>query len=181
MKIKYISSWCLLFILFGCSSSKNENFQQALSNGQIIRNGVALSEYFEAKEFTSNKEVLLHLIVTLGTERVPKEQKVNLSWQDKKLKDRIEEVEEIYISNKSEKPIEIESITLSYFATSRVLLEKAVTIQPKSFYKTKALISTTSIYRAEKHRVLNVTINGTKEIINIAERRMPISELGKNI
>jgi len=181
MKIKYISSLCLFCVLLGCSSAKNENFHQALSNGQIVRNGVALSEYFEAKEYTLNKEVLFHLIVTLGTERVPKGQEINLSWQDKKLKDRIEEVEEIYISNKSDKPIEIENVTLSYFSTSRVLLEKTVIIQPKSFYKTQALVSSTSIYRAEMHRVLNIKINGTKEVIDINERRTPVSELGKNI
>lgn len=180
MTLRLISCLCLLFI-FGCSSIQNNSPIRKLSNGQIVSNGVPLSEYFEAKEYTSNKEALVHLIVTLGTERIPKGQELNLSWQDKNLKDRIEEVEEIYISNKSEKPIEIESASLSYFSTFRVLIDKAVLVQPKSFYKTQALVSSTSLYRAEKNRVLRIKVNGVVQEVNLKERRTPVLELGKNI
>ncbi|SEI13825.1 hypothetical protein SAMN05660691_04131 [Rheinheimera pacifica] len=180
MNLRLIPSLCLLCIV-GCSSAKNESHHQKLSNGQIINNGIALSEYFEAKKYTANEEVLVHLIVTLGTERIPKGQELALSWQDKKLKDRIEEVEEVYISNKSERPIEIENARLTYFSTSRSLVENKVTIQPNSFYKTQALIASTSLYRAEKNRILIIKINGVEEVINLKERRTPVLELGENI
>lgn len=181
MKIKISVSLWILCSIVGCSSVKNEISPNPLTNGQIIRNGEALSEYFEAKAYTRDKEVLLHLIVTLGTERLPKGHEVSLSWQDKKLKDRIEAVEEIYISNKSEHPKVIERLTLSYFGVDRVLLKEAVTIEPNSFYKTKAIISFTSIYRAEMQRAFSIKIDGAQEVIDIKERRTPVSDLGKSI
>jgi hypothetical protein len=181
MKIKIIFSFWLFCILVGCSSVKNEHSPNPLTNGQIIRNGEALSEYFEAKAYTRNNEVLLHLIVTLGTERLPTGHEADLTWQDKKLKDRIESVEEVYISNKSEKPIVIANLSLSYFGKDRVLIDEAITIQPNSFFKTNAIISSTSLYRAEMQRTFGVKINGVQEVINIKERRTPVADLGKNI
>jgi hypothetical protein len=124
---------------------------------------------------------LTHLIVTLGKERIPKGQEVKLTFGERKIGDRIEEVEEIYFTNTSDKEVRIDGANLSYYGTSREFVDRPTSIAPKAFYKTKAFVSSTSLYRGEHGRLLKLIVDGVPQQVEIHERRTPVSELGSGL
>jgi|GEM_PF-2924302 len=178
MKFRTCIVILLSVVLSACSSNQTGRVVLSTPNGNGEFNSVLLSEYFESTALISNGELLAHLIVTLGKERVPKGQEVKISWKDRKFNDQIEEVEEIYFTNNSSEVITIENVNLTYYGASRDFLDQPASIPPKSFYKTQAFISSTSLYRGEKVRLLKLKVNGVQQEVVLREKRTPVSALG---
>lgn len=92
------------FLLASCAApSPRVEHQFADSNGKIQTE--LLSEYFASKQLVDDGRLLVHLIVTLGKERVPPDEKVDIAFRDRLFSDQIEAVKEIYFTNKSDKAI----------------------------------------------------------------------------
>ena len=164
----WLVSACIVSLFSACATSSGKVLQTSYPAG--VKQTVVLSNYFESKVLVADK-VLVHLILTLGDERLPEDYRSPLSWSDRKLRDRIDIVEEIYLSNQSGKPVTISNLTLDYFSKVRLYIDQPTIIAPGSFIKTKKNIGTTSVYRAARTRKLNITVDGQSEEIVFNESR----------
>lgn len=166
----------LLLVVFvtGCASS-----------GQIVRTAidpatgkssqVALSNYFQSKAMIADGMVQAHLIVTLGKERVPKGVKLQVS----RLQKRIEEVTEIYFTNKGSVPVHLSNIKLVGEIQTQQILPKVFTIAPGQWVKSEAIVSTTSVYRAEYNTVLFYDYLGKQHQVPLPQIRTPVNQLSR--
>ena len=164
----WLVSACIVSLFSACATSSGKVLQTSYSAG--VNQTVVLSNYFESKVLVADK-VLVHLIITLGNERLPKDYRSPLSWSDKKLRDRIDMVEEIYLTNQSDKPVNISNVALDYFSEVRTYIDQPTIIAPGSYLKTKKNIGTTSVYRAARTRKLYITVDGQPEEIVFNESR----------
>lgn len=166
---------CALLLLTSCALDQNGRIVRTVAGQQIV-----LSEYFESEHLVEEKSLLIHLVSTLGKERIPPGKSADIPWEQRKFNDRIEQVGEIYFTNNGDKPITIDSIFLSYDqrkSRSVSYSDKAITIAPQTFFKTNAHIGVTSLYRVARARRLSLNIDGVAYEINMKERRVPVSEL----
>lgn len=175
MKTSSLTLVMLALLLSGCAQSGRVVQSEMTRDG--VRSQVLLSEYFESRVRLVDEGLLAHLIVTLGKERVPRGQRVDLSLSDRVFNDWIEEVDEIYFTNESDQPLVLEDIRLSYFNGHLKLSEQPVTIQPGSFWKTPAAVKATVLYRMPRKRTLELVVGGQPYVIEMPERRTPVSEL----
>ncbi|MBL4759925.1 MAG: hypothetical protein JKY80_03605 [Mariprofundaceae bacterium] len=169
----------IILILTGCAVEQSGKVMSYEVNSSGITNKTELSNYFESKVMLPDTQVMAHLIVTLGDERLPKGYKSPLSGTDREYQDQIDEVEEIYFINKSPENVVIDNITLSFFGSTHPFSEGPVTIQPGkfSFIKTKPVIGTTSLYRAARKRILKLTVNGKPVQVTMDEVRTPVKRI----
>ncbi|WP_049721205.1 hypothetical protein [Gilvimarinus polysaccharolyticus] len=166
---------CLL--LSACSAHQSPRIVNSVPDGKGGFNSIVLSEYFESMATMFDDSLVAHVVVTLGDERLPEGYEKVLSWSDRKYQDHIEEVEEIYFTNLSDKEVTVSEVYLSYFQTERSLLSEPLVIPPKTFRKSDALVSISSVYRAPRRdRVLRVKANGVYEKVTLTEQRTPIKK-----
>lgn len=164
----------LVFFIAGCATS-----------GRVVRttidpatgksSQVALSNYFQSKAMLADGTVQAHLIVTLGKERVPKGVKVQVS----RLQERIEEVTEIYFTNKGSVPVQLSNMKLVGEIQTQEILPKAITLAPGQWVKSEAIVSTASIYRAEYDTVLFYEYLGKQHQVPLPQIRTPVDQLSK--
>jgi hypothetical protein len=124
--------------------------------------------------------VLVHLIVTLGDERLPEGYDSPLTLGDLLIQDRVDRVEEIYVVNKSAKPVELQELELKIYSDWESMIDGPVTVEPTGHIKSKPDISTTSVFRAARKREVKVRMNGTVHELLLTERRIPVSDLRQN-
>jgi hypothetical protein len=163
--------------LISCSANQTGRVVHSTPSKDGRLDSTLLSEYFESKALLFENSILAHLVVTLGSERLPKGYKSGLSWSDRKYRDRIEEVEEIYLTNNTNNNIVVEEISITRLGGAKAIIRNPVTIPANSFKKTAANISTTSVYRAEQKRILSVKINGKYYETILMEKRTPVNTL----
>lgn len=175
MKTNLFTLVMLALLLGGCVQSGRVVQSEMTHDG--VRSQVLLSEYFESRVRLVDEGLLAHLIVTLGKERVPRGQRVDLSFNDRVFNDWIEEVDEIYFTNESDRPLVLQDVRLSYFNGHLKLSEQPVTIQPGSYWKTPPAVKSTVLYRAARQRTLELVVDGRSYQIEMQERRTPVAEL----
>lgn len=138
---------------------------------------VRLSEYFESNNMIAAGNLQAHLIVTLGRERVPEgyqpEKKIN------RFAGEIEEVTEIYFSNKSAEPVAIANVVLRANALKLGILPSTITVAPGKWVKSDPIVRTTSVYRPDIDSVLQYEYKGEKYEAALPQIRTPVSELKK--
>ena len=139
------------------------------------RTTVRLSEYFESKNMIAGGNLQAHLIVTLGRERVPKgyklEKKIN------RFASEIEEVTEIYFTNKSAQPVTISNMVLRAQVLKLDILPSTITVAPGKWVKSDPIVRTTSVYRHDIDSVLHYEYKGEKHEAALPQIRTPVSEL----
>lgn len=166
----------LSLLIAACASNQNGRVVHSTSDVNGGLKAVELSEYYESKVLLNNGSVLAHLIVTLGEERLPNGYESPLSWSDRS-NDRIDAVQEIYLTNNTDKDVTLEELSISYYGSFKSLIDKNITISAKSYVKSNKIITTTSIYRAAKNRTLKYKINNSVGEVTLIEKRMPVKAL----
>lgn len=140
------------------------------------------SKYFSKLDSVANKQVVAHIMITLGKERLPKDYTGIRGWgklTDKNYKEGIfEAVTEVYFSNITDQEI---SFTLHSIKTTgkKDFENQTITIKPKSFYKTKAFITIASKYKTEFPYQLDYTYQKQKKMISGTIKRQAMDELDR--
>ena len=172
--MKHLSVLLIILSIAGCAGS-GRVIQTTFDPVTGEPNRVELSEYFQSKALIANEKLLAHLIVTLGSERVPK----GYTFTEKidRFQDQIEEVTEIYFTNNSSEPIEISNVYLQNNSQRQDILPQTMTIPPGKWVKTEPIVEVTSVYRPNIESVLCYTYMGKQESASLPQIRTPVSEL----
>ncbi|KAA9129676.1 hypothetical protein F3N42_15030 [Marinihelvus fidelis] len=132
------------------------------------------SEYFEDSQVVEDGALKLHLVITLGAERLPKQYEIQNSWgRVQRSQGDIEEVYEVYISNLGESAVDLELSTLNNMA----LAPASVSITPGSHVKTDPLVRMTSAYKMENPYVLTYNYKGVQKELKGTARRLAFEDL----
>lgn len=165
----------------GCASQSPRIEQTTYSNG--VAEKVVLSEYFEDKQVIANGKVLAHLITTLGSERIPDDVDLGISWEQRQFSDHIEAAVEVYFTNLSDEEVVINESEIDIYRGGRgdfqPLLKAPVKIPAGQHMKSEAIYTITSVYRGPKLMPMNISIDGKNYQVAFKESRTPVSELGR--
>ncbi len=169
-----INSIIVMAILTGCAQS-GRVIQTTFDPVTGKKNTVELSEYFESKNMIAGGDLQAHLIVTLGSERIPTGYK--LKEKVDRFQDQIEEVTEIYFSNKGEEPITIKNVFLQSNSQKLIILPNSITVMPGKWVKSEPIVGVTSVYRPDIESVLHYEHNGKNYTASLPEIRTPVAKL----
>lgn len=165
----------------GCASQSPRIEMTTYRNG--VAEKVVLSEYFEDKQVIANGKVLAHLITTLGSERIPDDVDLGISWEQRKFSGQIEAAVEVYFTNLSDEEVVINESEIDIYRAGRgeylPLLKSPVKIPAGQFIKSEAIYTPTSVYRGPQLMPMNISIDGEHYQVEFRERRTPVSELGR--
>ncbi len=164
-----------VFALNGCNASGRIN-----STSYDPKTGknkqIQYSEYLEDVRVVGNGALKFHLVITLGSERLPKNYKIQNKWGriDRSQGD-IEEVYEIYITNLSSKKrdLQLQSINGMRLAPS------STSIKPKSYVKTNPLVRVSSVYKTETDYVIAYKYQGKAKKLKGSAKRLTVKGLQK--
>jgi hypothetical protein len=147
----------LTCVVLGCAGQETQGRVASVSydsKGEQ-QSEVVYSEYFEFDQPIHAGQIRMHLLVTLGRERVPagwrfpegqfvKEGQITRTGRKEGV---TEEVVEIYFTNLTDQPIELTSLELISRAWGRLELSPAsMVLEPHQFLKTDPIVSLGSIY-----------------------------------
>ncbi|HWM89409.1 MAG TPA: hypothetical protein VN493_01435 [Thermoanaerobaculia bacterium] len=149
--------------------------------------GIVYSEYFEFNEPILDGQVRMHLLITLGRERVPPlwrftsrpfvtDGRISKSARAEGI---AEEVYEIYFTNLGDMSITFSQMELQARPFGRIELSPApMVLGPKQYIKTDPIVSIGSIHQpSEKEFSFRYSYAGeTEEIVGVA-RRLRVDEL----
>ena len=140
------------------------------------------SKYFSKLDSVANKQVVAHIMITLGKERLPKDYKGIKGWgklTNKNYEEGIfEAVTEVYFSNITDQ--EVSFILHGVKTTGRKdFKSKVITIKPNSFYKTDAFVTIASKFKKEFLYQLDYTFEKQKSKISGTIKRQRMDELGR--
>ena len=140
------------------------------------------SKYFSILDSVANKQVIAHIMVTLGKERLPKDYEGIKGWgklTNKNYEEGIfEAVTEVYFSNITDQDVSF--ILHSVNTTGRKdFKSQVISIKPKSFYKTDAFVTIASKYKTEFPYQLDYTFEKQKKMISGTIKRDSMDKLGR--
>lgn len=181
--------WLLILLMMGCSSQPTPgriatSRHDATTKGQA---DIVYSEYFQFDERILEGQVRMHLLITLGPERVPP------NWwfppspfiTDGKISKRsradgiAEEVWEVYFTNLGDVPITFSPMELQARPFGNVTLSPSpMVLKPKEFIKTEPIINVGSIYQPPNREFAfrYLYASETKQVAGVA-RRLRVDEL----
>jgi hypothetical protein len=175
--MKNLTSIIIISIfLSGCAASGRIT-QTTFDSVTGLENTVELSEYFESKNVIADEQVWVHLITTLGEERIP-ENYITSEKVDRS-QGQIEEVTEIYFSNKSDETIILSNVYLQVNSLRHNIVPKIITLESGKRVKSEPNIRATSVYRPNIESVLHYEYKGLKYTASLPQLRTKVSALGK--
>ncbi len=181
MKKMVIGFVAVVLAVSGCASQSPRIEKTTYRNG--VAETIVLSEYFEDKQVIANGKVLAHLITTLGSERIPDDVDLDISWEQRKFSGQIEAAIEVYFTNLSDEEVVINGADIDIYRAGRgdylPLLKSAIKIPAGQFMKSEAIYTPTSVYRGPQLMPMNISIDGEHYQVEFRERRTPVSELGR--
>lgn len=171
MKPLILVALCLCLV--ACQSGPQITLDS--SDGETTRR---FGSYFENDKFFVGDAVLVHAVISLGRERLPKEWKGEreLYYSD----GEVEAVLEFYFTNPTDKPVElkIEDFQCRLFRGSIGPAVMMMMIPPKQWVKSTPLVTLTSNYVIDPWDYsMSVVINGQVHPIKDKLVRMTIEQL----
>lgn len=169
MKSSIIAIFCMFLV--GCQSRPQITLDS--SDGRKI---LKYGPYFENEKFPIGETVLVDAVITLGTERLPKDYKAERKtyYSD----GEVEAVLEFYFTNLTNKPIElkIEDFECRLFRGS--IGPAVIRLAPKTFSKSTPVVALTSNYATAPWAYsMTAVINGHSYPIKDELVRMTIEQL----
>lgn len=177
MKIALLFTASLL--LAGCSLGPSGYVTQSQVSADGRAQSQLLSPYYEARADLLEGGLHAHLISTQGKERLLEKPAFSIKMSDRMFNAAIEEVVEIYFSNRTDEPLVVEDVRVSFFGGWMAFEEPAFAVESRNFRKTVPVVFVSNAYRAPQKRTLSLTVNGERHELELQERRTPLSEVGR--
>ena len=174
---KYLIHISLLsLLLYGCvgKSGRIESTTLDPNSGKLVK--AIYSKYWEDIQFSADKSVKTHTMITLGNERVPEgyqtNDKIRLSQGE------ILGVLEVYLTNISTNTVDVQVTSIQEYARLYEINQKSVQLAPADWEVTEPIIERRTIYGTKDIPYeIQLSIDGKTETIKGNLHRLTVNEL----